>query len=197
MDTNPYASPAYIDEPVLVAKTNETIRRSTYRQAFVRWLLICYGCAIPSFLWGVMVGSKQVHVEAMLSGIFCFVVAYAIAEANEAVYQFRLLPHVNATLKVGFGLRLLISLLFPVGMFFDLWLGMVSVSTCERLLGRGPDPVNVNSGPPEDFAAFFVTTIIQGLLINAVLVAFMLVVYGAKRMFSRPQPMPITSGSYE
>jgi hypothetical protein len=184
MNLNPYASPVMVEEPVILAVDATKDVPSTPRKIFARWLLICYCCSLPSFLWGMMIGSYRVHIAAMLSGIFCFVIGYTFVECSEFFRRFRQQPHVESTLIFGFTLRIVISILFPIAMYCDMFLGMFAIALAQRLGFEIHETRTSATGLPQ-FFAFFVTTLIQGTLVNLVLFGFMGVVYSLQRLFAR------------
>jgi len=176
MHQNPYAPPAYAAvENAMLA--NLTAKARPVR-ALGRWLLICAVSAAPSFFWGCALQRDMGHILGMIAGILVFVVAYTAAECTPYYHQIISLPHVHRTALIGYGTRILISLIFPVGLFIDMLVGSVSLSIAEAFLGL---PSQLGALPTDAFFSFFLTTLVQGLLLNALLFGYMAGVYGLLR----------------
>lgn len=175
---NPYASPSAADEAAVAAVDACPIPRSRPHWAFVRWFFICYACAAPSFFLGSGFGSTSVRFAGMTCGIFVFVLLYTAAECSDALRGWRAQPGVERTLAIGFGLRVAISLIFPIGLYLDMFLGIFAVGLSTRL-GFPVEQRGFGSAWVE-FANFFVTTLVQGGLVNLVLFGFMLLMYAAQ-----------------
>jgi hypothetical protein len=178
IDPNPYVSPAPTEETQATPLSGDVAR---FGLALLRWFVICSFCAAPSFFCGTAMGREPAHVLGMFCGILCFVVGYAIAECSELYRQISTWPYVKATLQIGYGLRIAISIIFPVALTLDITLGMLSVAIARKLglhIHEGP---NTDAGLSE-FVAFFVTTLIQGAMMNFLLFGFMAIVYLSMRM---------------
>jgi hypothetical protein len=79
-------------------------------------------------------------------------------------------PFVRRTVKIGYGARIVISVVFPIGLAADLYPGMLSLMVTEELFGNS-----------KGFARTYATTLVQGVLLNTILSGFMGVVYGFQR----------------
>lgn len=175
---NPYASPAAVNESSGSRVEHFPIPRSQPHWAFVRWFFICYACAAPSFFLGSGFGSSSVRYAGMTCGILVFVLLYTAAECSDALRRWRAKPGVERTLAIGFGLRVAISLIFPIGLYLDMFLGLFAVGLSNRL-GFPVERRGFGSAWVE-FANFFVTTLVQGGLVNLVLFGFMLLMYAVQ-----------------
>jgi hypothetical protein len=186
MSANPYAAPI-VSQPLaaepLPLEPNLSLAKST-----VRWTLICGISAIPSFWGGLATGSTVIHISAMLAGILCFVCAYTAADVTFIHKATRRNSTLRKTLKIGYGTRLIASIFFPVGLFLDIWLGVVSISLVQLVVGEVLTPSRnaeaVFSGI-HIFTSVFLTTLVQGLLLNIVLAGYMGVVYGLLSVWKR------------
>ncbi|MEO1526798.1 MAG: hypothetical protein AAFX06_15285 [Planctomycetota bacterium] len=78
-------------------------------------------------------------------------------------------------LKITYGTRIAITILFPVALYLDLICGVVSMSISENVFQRSI----------ETFHVAFLTTILQGLVMNAVLAVYGLLVHGIQFVFTR------------
>ena len=179
MRQNPYASPAYNPaEPAALADPQHQTRPL---RALGRWTLICSVSAAPSFFWGCGLHHGFQHIVAMLAGILVFVLAYTAVECTRYYHQIISLPHVHLTALIGYGTRILISLIFPIGLTIDMFTGIISVSLVDSLLGSG---TRLESTAPVSAVSVFLTTVVQGVLLNLMLLAYMFIVYAGLRVLS-------------
>jgi hypothetical protein len=89
------------------------------------------------------------------------------------------------TLYIGYGLRLLLSAIFPLGfgvgfglvLFVDIWPGILSINI-----------VNSLGIEPRTFLGTLLTTIVQGTLLNVIIFVIMSIAYVFQRMFMTPPP---------
>ncbi len=180
MKTNPYSPPTCVDsielEPVVVSIE---ITWPRVAKSFARWSVICAISAIPSFWGGLATGSSVVHIAAMLLGIFLFVCGYTCADflfIRRAVLANRQLKR---ALRIGYGTRLVASIIVPLGLMIDLWFGLLSLS----IVGFFSGPVHQLGRQPTHelgvklFSAVLATTLVQGVLLNIVLAGYMAIVY--------------------
>ncbi|MEW6251703.1 MAG: zinc ribbon domain-containing protein [Planctomycetota bacterium] len=151
------------------------------RWRLLQWMTVCCVCALPSFMWGLI--SREAHPLGMLCGVAMFIAAYTVVTASRRFVRFEALPFVRRTLLIGYGTRIAMSILFPVGMGVDLVPGMASVALVAVVLGP-----NLNS-----FAVTFATTLVQGVFVNCLLVGYMAIIYGIQRVFCDMPPPPDTT----
>jgi len=137
------------------------------------WTLICSVSAAPSFFLAVAEYNQPAQVLAMLLGIACFIFAYAIVGSTATVKRWRRSPRFRRTIQVGYGTRIamsVLSLLFfggsPFPIIVDMWCGVVSLSTVDALGFRGGGPLEI-----------WLTTIIEGGLLNLMLLIYMAIMY--------------------
>ena len=131
----------------------------------------------------------------MICGILSFVFGYTLLESRPAVQ--RLLARDSAlrlATKIGYGTRIGISILFPIGIYLDLVIGIFAVGTSEWLsslvaVGSFAPTIHGDGGSSGGgFVGYFVTTVIQGVLLNVVLFGYLLIVYGIIRMVRSKRP---------
>lgn len=172
---NPYAPPTHEESEALGAAA--PIPPAVWKVA-LRWSAICVVSAVPSFFWGCTLHNQVQHILAMLAGIAVFVVAYTCAELSKWYRKLATLPGVKLTLLVGYATRIVVSLIFPLGATVDVFTGMISVS-----LVSGPGAEPVGQLEEASFLTVFLTTLVQGVLLNAVLFTYMAVIHGMQRLF--------------
>src|SRR5688500_18745775 len=121
----------------------------------------------------------------MVFGVLLFIAIYTAATSTEAFERFHRRPFVRRTLYIGYGLRLVLSMMFPLvvagfgwGLFFpDIWPGLLSLGIVNNL------GLNTNS-----FEGTLLTTIVQGTLLNIIIFVIMGFVYAFQRLFMTPPP---------
>ena len=147
-------------EPAATASLSRTI---------VRWMVVCTISAIPSFAFGLMATDGQ--IAGMVLGILMFVAGYTWIDFRTAPRPSRRNRRIRRTLKIAYGTRIAISILFPIGAYLDLVCGIVSVSITSPVTG-----LQIEEQPVGFFGALL-TTLVQGCVLNLVLGAYALLVY--------------------
>lgn len=169
MNLNPYASPALpAADPEMIS---QFISGRRLMVILARWTFICTVSAAPSFFWGCVLHHQLRHILAMIAGIVVFILVYTMVECSAAYRRVIAWPHMRRTFWIGYGTRLTISIIFPIALFVDTWTGMLSVMLIES---------NAVGGNPSENASFlivFLTTMVQGTLLNIVLFAYMSLVW--------------------
>lgn len=153
---------------------------NTFLQRLGKWTLICGVSAIPSFI----VAQQSFSRPGMALGVACFIALYTWISGMEAFRRFESAPFVRRTLRIGYGTRLTVSLIYPVGVAVDLLPGLVSVSVVSYLYGS--DFVSNKAG----FGPTLLITLVQGCTLNALLAFYMAVIYSLQRLFCTPPPGP-------
>jgi hypothetical protein len=149
------------------------------------WTAVCSISAAPSFVLALIAYNDPFQILAMLAGIACFIIGYALVSSTPWAQAFRRRPFVLTTLKIGYGTRIgmsLISLLAPAippVILPDVFFGVVSIQIV------GEDPAGPNQSP---FMVYMIT-MVEGTLWNMALLIDMLIVHGIQRMTRRP-PLP-------
>ncbi len=164
VDNDPYVDPA-------APAADEEIPASLRRTA-LRWLVVCGISAAPSFVFGLAITGGQ--VAGMLTGILLFVIGYTLLDYRTASLPIRRKRTVRRTLKITYGTRIAISILFPIGAYLDTICGILSVGLTQSITGF---ELRSASGEMGYFAATF-TTLVQGALLNVVLGCYALMVHG-------------------
>ncbi|MFK7737720.1 MAG: hypothetical protein AB8B50_16930 [Pirellulaceae bacterium] len=172
LDSNPFAAPQVQTDYL---PTPTTLKPKHPLRTLFKWTLVCGISAAPSFFWGGVVGEMQVfQIVAMICGICTFIAGYTLAEYTAFAKNMNAQPLVRRTLRIGYGTRIAISILFPVGLFLDMYIGMFSIQTTQLILS-----INIGQSGADlvTFIGFYVTTLIQGVYLNIGLACYMLVVH--------------------
>ncbi len=177
--TNPFEAPqAAIELAVEPATTQSTWRARLL--CFVLWLIVCGISAVPSFLLAIGMTQHPLRIPAMIGGILAWTLIYALADWNY-LRQLRQNSRVfHRAMVTGFGIRVLISILLPVGCAADVIPGMISVSLVSAVFSMGSEPFQLQSLP-----AVFFTTVLQGALLNVLVWMLVLLIASILLLFSR------------
>ena len=117
------------------------------------------------------------NILAMALGIVTYAAGYTWVTGTAWFRRFRRRPFINRTLKIGFSTRIAISIIFPVGVYVDVFCGMLSIY--------------VVMGDIDNNAAswqVYLITLVQGTVLNIVLMLYMLLVWGVQKLFLKPPP---------
>lgn len=120
----------------------------------------------------------------MIGGILVFVLAYTAVECTHYYQQIITRPHMHHTALIGYGTRILISIIFPVGLAIDMMTGIASVSIVQNV-SPGSSAELPEVGAAVSGIIVFWTTIVQGILLNVMLFGYMAGVYGMLRVIAR------------
>ena len=180
---NPFASPAVataefiprIDPELEIAEFN-------LGKSLLKWMLVCGISGAPSFFVAMSLGNQfAIQALAMLSGILTYVVLYVFTESRESIRRKLTNRSLRLAVRIGYGTRVAISILFPVALYLDMMCGMFSVALMSGLFGQGFAAVGVAENGSVNllliFAYFYLTTLLQGLILNLILGGYTLVVY--------------------
>lgn len=177
-EINPYAPSVGLDnEPLLRGPTleeEEVFVRTTLARTSIRWLVVCVISAVPSFFFGLMVTNGQ--FAGMIVGIMIFATGYTLVDYGTALWPVRRDKTMRRTLRITYGTRIAISILFPLGGYLDLVCGMITLTSIEGLTGEVLAPRGAASGL--SFFGTVFTTLAQGVTLNLVLGIYGLLIYG-------------------
>ena len=143
-----------------------------------RWTLVCVISAAPSFFWGLASVAREQGL-AMILGVLTWILLYVVADLRSANESWRRSPRWVFVLRIGYWTRIVCSIIFPLGMFLDLWCGMLSVT----ILGQFaifflPGSPDVLSQGQHSFVFCYLLTLLQGVTLNAFMAGYMLLVAG-------------------
>ena len=171
---NPYA-PSMLDSdeetPSSEPASEEAPSSMPLHRTGFRWLVVCTLSALPSFFWGMAITEGQ--IAGMVCGILVFVVGYTLLDQRTASRPFRQKATVRRTLKIAYGTRIAISILFPIGAYLDLFCGFISLSLTQHIA-----IAEFTTADSMQFGGTFLTTLVQGAVLNVVLGCYALLVHG-------------------
>ena len=166
---NPYA-PSTVESRQPIDPLDEphnTVRQTSLLRTAIRWFVVCGISATPSFFWGLEVSQNQ--VLAMLTGVLIFMAWYTAVDYATAMSRWRQKKFISNTLRIVYGTRIAITIIFPVAMGLDMICGMVSVGATEALFG---------ATAIQTFLGALFTPLIQGVVLNLVLSVYGLLILG-------------------
>ncbi len=176
---NPYQVSSGVVETTFTDLANspsEPIPKASLLRTAVRWFFVCGISCIPSFTIGLGIASSP--PLAMVMGVILFAVGYTALDYATAGSPVRQNSEVSRTLKIAYGTRIAITIIFPVGLYLDMMCGILSVSAMEFLLGSQQLAL-------ESFAGALITTLAQGITLNGLLALYALLVHGAQLVVIR------------
>ncbi len=151
------------------------------QRSFLKWTLACGLAAAPSFFIAMSLVHRTGYAAAcggMIAGTAVFVVLYGFVERTQRVQRILSWRFAKRTAWIGYGTRIAASIIFPMGVFLDMICGLFSVGFSQWLLGNERFFVErdaaVHGEHVSVFANFLFTTVVQGLLLNVVLLGYMI-----------------------
>lgn len=149
----------------------------------LRWLLVCSISAAPSFAFGLITTNGR--IAGMLLGILIFVIGYTWIDFRTAGRPWRRRKRIRRTLRLVYGTRLAISIVFPVGAYLDLFCGLLSVTITEPITRMDLSGHNSSGADGMDFLGALVTTLVQGGVLNVVLGIYGVLLLLAQLLYAR------------
>ena len=141
------------------------------------WCFVCTITAIPSLFFGAAVSETPFAIPAMSVGILIFAIGYTVIDVLYLRTRVRQNPALRKTLWIGYIIRMAVSAGAPLGAMIDIWPGMLAVVLTSLIFGE--DQIS-------SFVQVLFATLVQGVLMNAILLAVMLPIYAVCRMAGIP-----------
>jgi hypothetical protein len=179
-DLNPYQAAEIA--PSTRSDDGKEERAFVWWKSTLVWLIVCWISAAPSFFIAIGV----VNVEqwpAMVAGVMTFVVGYIVADNRTYHWAFRQRKPVRYALITTYVIRIVISVIFPIAMFVDMFCGMISSMVLY--------PIGLDA-PKHDLSlgAVYLWTIAQGVVLNVVLGIVWIVLFALFALIMGPDPVP-------
>ena len=111
----------------------------------------------------------------MLAGIGVFIVAYASLDSSTSVYGWRRNMVVHSALVAAFSARVIFTLMIPFSVSVDGICGLASIQLIESISPFLLPPEPVGDFEQVGFLAAFVLTLVQGLVLNCLVLAVALI----------------------
>ncbi|MEL6109169.1 MAG: hypothetical protein AAFU85_24445 [Planctomycetota bacterium] len=171
---NPYQATVALADDSLDRSIDDQ-EPATLTRTALRWFGICSFSALPSFF---IAASQSSPLFALILGISVFACGYTALDYYTATSRFRKNRRVSRTLRITYGTRIVITILFPIAVWLDIMCGIASITIADWLFGGGQIEVI------ESFGGAFFTTILQGLVMNLVLAIYAILVYAIQTLFA-------------
>lgn len=126
----------------------------------------------------------------MILGVVTFIALYVVGDYVTRPFSFRRNVLVRRTLKIGYWSRIAISILFPVGMYLDVFAGMLAALLLGVMNSMETGGMAERS---EGIVIAYVMTVTTGCIANVFLSLYMLAIYGIQQFyyFVSGHPKPI------
>jgi hypothetical protein len=154
-----YAEPAVTPRPVQAEEEFSPIR------SLGTWTLVCSISAAPSFVIAMGIIPKGTW-PAMVLGIGIFIVLYVLLDYRTRQSAFRRSRKVRYAIYATYVLRLIASIIFPIGTFIDLMCGFCSAFIVS------PFQLEMSPAAPASgvaFIAVFIWTMTHAVVMHLVL----------------------------
>ena len=194
---NPYAAP--VAEAILADEQPPLVPPAP-GSVIIKWLIVCGIAAGPSFYFGGGIGGWcGPEVLGMIVGILIFVAGYSLIEFTPQIQSAMAQRAKRRASRIAYISRMAISILFPIGVFVDLYCGIFSLGLTSAITGGDwtglRQPNAETHSTTARFLTFLLTTMIQGVLLNILLFAYMLIVYGFLRLVGVKNLPPATNNT--
>lgn len=123
-EINPYQASIY-SEPAVTPRPPRAEQEFSLIRSVATWTLVCGISAAPSFVIALGIIPKGTW-PAMLLGIGLFIALYVMLDYRTRQSPFRSSRKVRYSLYATYVLRLIASIIFPIGTFIDLMCGFCS-----------------------------------------------------------------------
>ena len=140
-------------------------------------------------------GQRPTEIAGMLFGILIFIAGYTFFECSKFGQQLIQIRLVRIVARIGYGIRILISIVFPLGMWIDIPSGALAMSISNIIFNTELNGADGNGFGNEllGFLWFTTTTVIQGIILNIILFVFLLILYGIGLLFADPNSQSINN----
>jgi hypothetical protein len=142
-------------------------------------VMLCAATAGLSFFIAANMGFNS---AAMLLGMAIYVAVYTGIMSTNAFARFAARPHVRRALQITYWIRIGATVVFPIGMWPDLLIGLSSLAIADSEL-------HYSSRYHGGFASTLLITLIDGLLLHIELGIVMFIVYYLVWLFGK-KPLP-------
>jgi hypothetical protein len=182
-EINPYQASIY-PEPIAVSAPSTPVEFSHIR-SLGTWTLVCSVAAAPSFIIATSIIPRGTW-PAMLLGIAIFIFLYVLIDYRTHDKAFRKQKAVRYSLYATYTLRLIASIIFPIGTFIDLMCGFCSAAIVSPFqLEMRPDVPATSMA----FLAVFLWTITHAIVMHVVLlIVWVLIWLFLKLMLQSDEP---------
>lgn len=148
------------------------------------WMVICVAGSLPAIGIAAVGGAD---LAALACSVAIFATAFAALGCLRATRSALDLRFVRRTLRIGYGLLLLTTLIFPMGFSGHALIGIVSLRTVDAFSTRRIPDIDMHT---LGFSRTLAVSLLHGLILNAVVAAFMVSAYLFQRLVARIEAPP-------
>lgn len=190
---NPFAAPLTSATIQPLPGNPDPLPAPKLPNVIAKWVVVCAFAAGPSFFMGGGLGNWRTSaVLGMVVGVLVFVIGYSALEFTTAIQEKMAKPVARRAAWIAYLTRVGISIVFPVGIFVDVFCGIFAVGISSAVTGIQGGPPRFQEGPDVstsvEFFQFMFTTVVQGILLNLVLFAYMGIAWVFCNLFSKDRP---------
>lgn len=185
---NPFAAPLTSATIEPLPGNPDPLPTPKLPNVFAKWLLVCVCAAGPSFFIGGGIGNwRGSAVLGMVIGVLIFVVGYTALEFTKVIQQQMANPVSRRAAWIAYFTRVAISI-FLIGAYLDMLCGVFAIGISSAVTGIQGNLANTSRGDVSTWVEclqYMFTTLVQGVLLNLVLFAYMGIVWVICNLFSR------------
>ena len=152
------------------------------------WLGVGAVTAASSFAWA----AHEFSIPGIVTGVLLYVLLYTMVSLLPATRRFAQRPFVREAVVFGYGLRMLASLLLPLGMAIDMIPGLISVGIVaeiwQTLFPQAASMSYSSNYSTHTFIPTLLTTLLQGTFISAIVLVVTAVLYAMQLAFRQKPP---------
>ncbi len=160
---NPYASSPAMDLEDASVEINENAPWHSGRSVLT-WTVVCSLSSAPSFFFAIGSVAKN-QALAMVLGVIIFIGIYTIADMLSRNSPFRRNSRMRSILRSTFIVRSIMVVVFPIAIYTDVTLGMLSVA----IVGSVAQSTGEIYKRAFGFIETLATTLVQGCLLSILL----------------------------
>lgn len=171
-EINPYQASIYA-EPAVTPRPMKADEEFSPIRSLGTWTLVCGISAAPSFVIAMGIIPKGTW-PAMVMGVAIFIVLYVQLDYRTRQAAFRKDKRIRYSLYATYVLRIIASIIFPIGTFIDLMCGFCSAAVVSPFqLEMRPD--SAASGVA--FLAVFLWTMTHAVVMHLVLFCIWILIW--------------------
>jgi hypothetical protein len=168
---NPYSPAPEVESDQETPKTSSTVvdglKFPSLQRTVLRWTVVCGIAAAPSFLIGWTLNNG--NVLGMLAAILTFIGFYVGGDLISRHWPIRRNVSVRRTLVFVYVSRIVVSIIFPVGMYLDVVTGAIMMNLMNVSTEQFRQPISTLGAELAMFWLSYGMTFVQAILMNIIL----------------------------
>ncbi len=168
---NPYSPAPEVETDPETTKTSSTVidgfKYPSLRRTILRWTAVCGIAAAPSFLLGWTINDG--NVLGMLAAILTFIGFYIGGDLISRHWPIRRSASVRRTLVFVYATRIVLSIIFPVGIYLDMATGIAMLHLMNLNVDQLRQPDSTFGAQLARFWLSYGMTFFHAILMNIIL----------------------------